>query len=32
VETVSSAHNASDSHGNAEPELPGETLAERLNK
>jgi hypothetical protein len=32
VESVSSAHNAPDSHGNAEPELPGETLAERLNK
>lgn len=32
VETVSSAHNVPDSHGNAAPELPGETLADRLNK
>ena len=32
VENVSSAHSAPDSHGYAEPELPGEPLAERLKK
>jgi len=32
VESVGSAHSAPDSHGYAEPELPGEPLAERLKK
>jgi len=32
VESVSSAHNAPDSHGYADAERPGETLADRLKK
>ena len=32
VESVGSAHSAPDSHGYAEPERPGEPLAERLKK
>ena len=32
VENVGSAHSAPDSHGCAEPERPGEPLAERLKK
>ncbi|HET9267070.1 MAG TPA: PilZ domain-containing protein [Vicinamibacterales bacterium] len=32
VESVSSAHSAPDSHGNAECDAPGETLAEHLKK
>jgi hypothetical protein len=32
VESVSSAHNAPDSHGYAEAEAPGEPLADRLKK